>query len=186
MRRARIELFVLLLAFWLVLSDQPTVPLLTLGVLSAAGVAWLTGAHFERIVPASRPAVWRTPMRLWRFAVYGAWLLWRVLVSSVDVAWLVLHPRMPVEPYFLRFRTGLTSPVARTTLANSITLVPGTMTVRLDGDEFLVHALWPGAADDLRSGAMQRRVAVVFGEPREEGPVPLRWEPAGGSPGSVA
>lgn len=178
--RARIELFVLLLAFWVVLSNHPTVPLLTLGVLSAAGVTWLTGDYFERIAPASRRPVWRYPLRLGRFAAYAAWLLWRVLVSSVDVAWVVLHPRMPIEPYFLRFRTGLRTPLARTTLANSITLVPGTLTVRVDGDELLVHALWPGAADDLRTGAMQRRIATVFAEPREEGSVELRWEPAGG------
>ena len=177
--RTRVELFLLLLLFWLVLSDHRTGLQLTMAVLSAAGVAWLTGGFFERVVPASRPPVWRSPTRVGRFARYGVWLLWRVLESSIDVAWVVLHPRMPIEPSFLRFRTSLRTPLARTTLVNSISLVPGTLTVRLDGDELLVHALWPAAADDLATGAMQRRIAVIFSEPPPQGPVSLEWESAG-------
>lgn len=180
--RARIELFVLLLAFWLILSDHYEPLFIGMGVASAAAVAWLLGDFFLDLFPAPRPPLRRTPQRLWRFAVYVVWLLWRVLVSSVEVARVALHPRMPMEPGFVRFTTNLSSPMARATLANSITMVPGTMTVRLDGDEYLVHALWPGAAEDLRTAAMQRRIAHVFLEPPDEGPVDIRWEPAGREP----
>lgn len=177
--RARIELFVLLLAFWLVLSDHLEPLFIGMGVASAAGVAWLLGDFFHDLFPDPRPPLRRTPQRLWRYVVFIVWLLGRVLVSSVEVARVALHPRMPMEPGFVRFTTTLSSPMARTTLANSITLVPGTMTVRMDGDQFLVHALWPGAAEDLRTAAMQRRIAHVFLEPADEGPVDIQWEPAG-------
>lgn len=177
--RARIELFVLLLAFWLVLSDHMEPLFIGMGVASAAGVAWLLGDFFHDLFPASRPPLRWTPQRLWRFAAYILWLLGRVLVSSVEVARVALHPRMPMEPGFVRFTTTLSSPMARATLANSITLVPGTMTVRMDGDEFLVHALWPGATEDLRTAAMQQRIAHAFLEPADEGPVDIRWEPVG-------
>jgi multicomponent Na+:H+ antiporter subunit E len=177
--RARIELFVLLLAFWLLLSDERTPLMLGIGVVSAAGITWLTGGFFARVAATASPL--RTaPLRAWRTARYSVWLLGRVMAASVEVAWLVIHPRLPIEPGFVRFRTSLRSPLARTTLANSITLVPGTLTVRVEGDEFLVHALHPSSAEDLRTGAMQRRVAHVFLEPHEEGPVATDWEPAGG------
>lgn len=177
--RARIELFVLLLAFWLVLSDHLEPLFIGMGVASAAGVAWLLGDFFHDLFPARRPPLRRTPQRLWRFTTYVVWLLGRVLVSSVEVARVALHPRMPMDPGFVRFATALSSPMARATLANSITLVPGTMTVRMDGDELLVHALWPGAAEDLRTAAMQRRIAHVFLEPADEAPIDIHWEPAG-------
>lgn len=177
--RARGELFVLLLAFWLVLSDHLEPLFIGMGVASAAAVAWLLGDFFDSLFPPTRPPLRRTPQRLWRFAAYIVWLLGRVLVSSVEVARVALHPRMPMEPGFVRFSTNLSTPMARATLANSITLVPGTLTVRMDGAELLVHALWPGAAEDLRTAAMQRRIAHVFMEPADEAPVDVDWEPAG-------
>lgn len=175
--RARIELFVLLLAFWLVLSDHTEPLMLIAGVASAAVLAWLLGGFFGAVFSTERPPLRLTPLRAWRMASYVIWLLGRVFMSAVEVAWIVVHPRLPIEPGFLRFTTELRTPAARATLANSITLVPGTLTVRITGDEFLVHALWPRAADDLSSGAMQRRIADVFLEPSESGPVQVDWEP---------
>jgi multicomponent Na+:H+ antiporter subunit E len=58
----------------------------------------------------------------------------------------------------------LTSPLARTTFANSITLTPGTITLDVDGSSFTVHAITE-AMSDLSGSAMERRVAAVFGEP---------------------
>jgi multicomponent Na+:H+ antiporter subunit E len=52
--------------------------------------------------------------------------------------------------------------VARVVLGNSITLTPGTLTVDIDGDEYLVHALTEGAARDLLQDRMQTRVAGLF------------------------
>ena len=44
------------------------------------------------------------------------------------------------------------------TYANSITLTPGTVTVDIDDDGFLVHALTGDFGDDVRSGDMDKRV----------------------------
>ena len=44
------------------------------------------------------------------------------------------------------------------TYANSITLTPGTITVRLRGNDLTVHALTSDGALDLEGGAMDRRV----------------------------
>jgi multicomponent Na+:H+ antiporter subunit E len=46
-------------------------------------------------------------------------------------------------------------------LANSITLTPGTVTVRVEGSRFLVHALTDSAARGL-PGAMEKRIANIF------------------------
>jgi multicomponent Na+:H+ antiporter subunit E len=76
----------------------------------------------------------------------------------------------------VRFTTGLHSPAARTLLANSITLVPGTMTLSVDGGSFVVHALTPRATAALASGEVQRRIARIFGaEP--DAPPTMQWDP---------
>ena len=61
------------------------------------------------------------------------------------------------------FKTTLTSDFAKFVLANSITLTPGTVTVRIKNDEFLVHALTDFTANGV-PGDMERRVKHIFGE----------------------
>jgi multicomponent Na+:H+ antiporter subunit E len=169
--------FLILLGFWLLLSARLDPVFLGMGIGSAALVTALTHRLVTRAVgPGVGGPKVLARRALW-FAVYLAWLLSRIPPAGAQIAYHVLHPRIPIDPGVLRFRSGLSSPVARTILANSITLVPGTMTLEVDGDEFIVHAFIPSAADDLASGAMQNRIAAAFLEPAEPAPHVV-WEPA--------
>jgi multicomponent Na+:H+ antiporter subunit E len=94
--------------------------------------------------------------------VYLGWLVSRMVVASVQVAYFVLHPRMPLEPAVLRFRTRMRSPLGRVILANTITLVPGTLTMHVDDDEYVVHALVPSAAADLLTARSQNMIGRMF------------------------
>jgi multicomponent Na+:H+ antiporter subunit E len=71
---------------------------------------------------------------------------------------------MPIDPRVVTFKTMLKSDVARTALANSITLTPGTVTIDIVDDVFYVHAIAKEPADDLLEGAMERRIAHIFME----------------------
>ena len=48
--------------------------------------------------------------------------------------------------------------VKQTTL-NAITLTPGTVTIEIDKDTFLVHALSKELSEDLQSGEMDKLIA---------------------------
>jgi multisubunit Na+/H+ antiporter MnhE subunit len=125
----------------------------------------------------NRP-VWKSPVEVdvdqdrWEFAptlvhwgklfVYVFWLLIEIAKANIQVAYLVLHPRKPIRPLLLGFRVGLRSPISRVTLGNSITLTPGTLTLEIKEDWFLVHALGESSATSLLTGAMQQRVAGVY------------------------
>ena len=95
---------------------------------------------------------------------YLPWLLREIWLANLQVIRIVLHPRLPVDPVLVRVSTRLSSDLARTVFANSITLTPGTITIEVGPDEFLVHALTRTAAEDLRAGAMARRVGRIFGD----------------------
>jgi multicomponent Na+:H+ antiporter subunit E len=185
--KVAIALFVSLLGFWFVLSDQRSLLFLGIGAVSAAFVTWLTAPFVDDVVGDDPHPLSALPAQAWHLAAYVVWVLWRIMVSSLQVAWVVLNPQVPPEPRMLRFRTDLQSNLARVVLANTISLVPGTLTVQLDGDELLVHALVPEAADDLLDGRMQTRVARIFLEgdqrivdPRWEDPPELRVPPRRG------
>jgi multicomponent Na+:H+ antiporter subunit E len=177
-RRLTAVLFVSLLLFWFALSGRFDPLFVAMGVASAALVTWVTRDVVATALGEASPRG-RLPYRAWRAVVYVVWLLGRIFVASAQVAYFVLHPRVPLEPAVLRFRTTLRHPVARTILANSITLVPGTMTLRLVEGEYVVHALVPAAADDLVSGRMQTMIGAVFLEGPEPAPE-VAWEPGVG------
>ncbi len=170
--------FLLMLGFWLAISGQYDALFIGMGVVSAALVTWFTHRYVATNLGRHTPAS-TIPLRWARSIAYVVWLLGRIPPAGLLVAWVVLQPRLPVEPFVLRFTTHLESPVARATLANSITLVPGTLTLDVDVDtrEFTVHAFVPSAADDLVSGEMQNRIGRLFLQ--DPAPPPeVVWEPA--------
>ncbi|MFB6281783.1 MAG: monovalent cation/H+ antiporter subunit E [Haloferacaceae archaeon] len=108
------------------------------------------------------PEVGRTLRTLVRLAAYTPVLLWEIAKANVVLAYVVLHPRLPIGPRFVEFDAAVWGDMPVTTLANSITLTPGTLTVDVSRQHFLVHALIPDAEADLLGGALERLVRFVF------------------------
>jgi multicomponent Na+:H+ antiporter subunit E len=146
-----------LFAFWLALSGHYTVFLVMVGAASAVLCTLL--AIRLRILDDAH-AVHLLPHAL----TYWPWLVWEILKSAWGVALIVLNPRLPISPTLLIVKPSQKTPVGVATYANSITLTPGTLTVSLDKDEFLIHAVTREGADDLESGRMDARVRAFEGE----------------------
>lgn len=174
MMRARpIALFVALFLFWVALSGRLEPLFLVMGLASAVLVTRFGVPLLAEVLgaPEATPRV-----DLVRLIGYLGWLLTRIPPAAVDVALSILIRSRTPRPGVVRFRTGLHSPAARTLLANSITLVPGTMTLSVDGGEFVVHALSRRATRDLASAEVQRRIARIFRVEPDEPPA-MRWDP---------
>jgi multicomponent Na+:H+ antiporter subunit E len=165
--RTTLRWTVTLFAFWILLSGKLDPLHLVMGAACAALVA-LAARPLLELPPAIGPGA-SGPMPLalaGRFAAFQLWLLGQIVVGSCQVAWAVLHPRLPIAPRLLWVRASLPHPLARLVLANSITLTPGTATLDIDGDWLVVHALGETSARGLGSpeaeGEMTRRVRAVF------------------------
>lgn len=83
-------------------------------------------------------------------------LLIEIIKANLSITKLILAPQIEVEPCLVRFNTPLKTQAARVALANSITLTPGTITVSLEGNEFLVHALNKEIAGGLENSLFER------------------------------
>lgn len=150
--RYLLGLIVVLAAFWLVLSGHYKPLWLVFGASSVALVVWL--AH--RMDVLDREA---TPVHLtFRLPGYWLWLSWQVLLSATSLTLRVLRGPSAIKPSIRRFPHGQRSPVGETTLANSITLTPGTLSVRVDDDCIEVHSLHSDLLDQLENGDMRARV----------------------------
>ena len=151
--------FVILFPFWLLFSGKFDSFHITLGVICTLIVSCLSHDLFFANV---RAGDMRTILQ--RFLLYMPWHFYQILISNFYVAKLVLSPKMPIDPQIIKFKTKLESDISMMTLATSITLTPGTITMDIKDGEFIVHALDKKVAADLHTGEMEDRVAHVFME----------------------
>ena len=148
-----VSTFLILFAFWLLLSGYFTPFLMLAGVGCALAVV-LFARRMEVVDHEGHP-IHLAPRAL---LVYWPWLFKEIVKSAWSVATIILNPRLPISPTLVRVRTTQKTDVGRTTFANSITLTPGTISVEVGREEFLVHALTRAGARDLAGGEMDRRV----------------------------
>jgi multicomponent Na+:H+ antiporter subunit E len=149
----------IMFSFWILLSGHFDPLLLSLGIISSLLVAYWSHDLFlndKEIGPGIG--------RMLRFVRYFPWLMWQITLANIHLIYLTLHPKMPIEPKIIRFTTPLRTGLGIVTLANSITLTPGTVTIEGSQEEFVVHAITKTAAESLLSGEMQARVKEVEGD----------------------
>ncbi len=80
-----------------------------------------------------------SPRKLAYLIAYIPVFFWEMIKANFDVAYRVLHPRMPIKPGIVLIKTKLSSDSGKLALANSITLTPGTLTMDVRGDNLLIH-----------------------------------------------
>ena len=150
--------YLIVLAFWLLLSAHFDRFHVGAGVVCSVIVAY--ASHDLLFKDTGNHRLTKTL----RFIAYLPWLIYQIVLANIDVAKRALSPSMPIDPRVVTFKTILKSDMARTALANSITLTPGTVTIDIVDDVFYVHAIAKEPADDLLKGAMERKVAHIFME----------------------
>lgn len=146
-------LFLALFGFWLLLSGElDSHFLLASGILAAAVTTFIC----QRL-PGSEKVLGEK-VRIAAIPFYLPWLLYQVILANVDVIARVWNPSLPISPRLVKVPTYLSQPLALTLLANSITLTPGTVTVRVDDGELLVHTLDGKARKELLELPMEKRI----------------------------
>ena len=149
-----ISLFVILYIMWLLLSGHQEPLMLILGLFSVA-VVTLVSARMKVIDREGHP------MDLsWRILSYWPWLIYTIVRSNIDVARIILSPRMRISPTVTSLPCHLQTGLGQATYANSITLTPGTVCLKIDDSHVEIHALTKDMANDLKSGLMEQRVRL--------------------------
>jgi len=153
-----ISLGLTLFVTWLLLSGYFVPLLITFGILSVILVVFI--AHRMDVVDRESHPVHLTFV----LPGYWLWLLKEIVLSSIDVTRRVLAPKLRISPTLVRVKATQQSDLGKVIYANSITLTPGTVTLDMDGDVLLVHALSREGAASLEEGEMDRRVTRLEGD----------------------
>lgn len=147
-----IRSLLVLAAIWLLLSGHYSGLILSLGVLSVLLVTWFIW-RMDRV----DGELGVLPLRP-RLLYYLLWLMWQVVVSNIDLVRRIWDPTLPIRPTWQRLDIKVSSVLAKTLYANSITLTPGTLTTDVREDHFMVHSLSPDGIDELKKGGMEKQI----------------------------
>ena len=149
--------FLTVFVFWIMLSGEFDILLLVSAAISSALVAYFTHGIFMENVGKKHIYF------ILAFLGYIPWLLWQVIVANVEVAYLVLHPRLPIDPDLFKVKTALKDEMCLTILGNTITLTPGTVTVDINENELLIHAISKKHAADIIDRTIEKKVLKLEG-----------------------
>jgi multicomponent K+:H+ antiporter subunit E len=143
-----------LFAAWLLLNDRSAGQAVLAAVLAVA--IPLVTARFQPDHPRIRH--WPTVFRL------ALVVLWDIVVSNLQVAWLIIGPERRIAPRFVWLPLELRDPHAIASLAGIITMTPGTLSADLTDDRrhLLIHALNASDEAAVIAGIKQRYEAPLL------------------------
>jgi len=157
-----LALFMLTFAFWLLLTFD-----LSLANLIAGGAAALVASLLFTKYFFHRVFKFIQPVRYFWLLVYLVIFTWECIKANFDVAYRVLHPAMPIKPGIVKVKMELRSDFARTMLANSITMTPGTISVDIIDDILYVHWIYvrsedPKVYSQKIAGKFEKYIKKIF------------------------
>lgn len=129
-----VYLFLVLLIVWIALTRSMDLDELILGILISLLLSLFSYRNFHII---GFPGV--TIKKIVYLLIFIVVLFKEIIMANLDVAYRVIHPKMPINPGIVIIKTELKQDLARLILANSITLTPGTFTLDIADDELLIH-----------------------------------------------
>ena len=153
--RHTIFLSLSLTVFWLLNSGHNTALMLLLGAISIALVLYI--AHRMDVVDHEAQ-----PLHLTRkLPAFCAWLIKEIILTNLLVVKHIWLGNKTISPTLKTIKASQKTDIGKVIYANSITMTPGTVTVSLEGDQFMVHALLSESIEELEAGEMDRRVTQL-------------------------
>jgi len=159
--------FAAFFVFWILITASVSPQNMIRGLVVSAVVALISRFVFRIRWPEDI-----TPLFLLvRFPIFMIMLAWEVIKANINLAYILIRPRLMIEPAIVSYRSGLGGEFRKTVLADSITVTPGTLTLDAEGDELQVHCLAPSHKQGLFEGRCERLVLWLFrqsGQARKE------------------
>jgi multicomponent Na+:H+ antiporter subunit E len=157
-----VTVFILSMIFWIMLTFEFTFSNLIVGAIASL----ITSLIFTRFFVKNVYKLLQ-PQRYFWFFVYLFVFIWECIKANIDVAYRVLHPKMPIRPGIVKVKTTLKSDMAKMLLANSITMTPGTISVDIIDDYLYIHWIYISSDDPeiytgIITGAFEKYIKRII------------------------
>lgn len=140
-------MYVVFFLIWVIFNGQFTLEIAAFGVV-IAGLMYAFICKFLGYKPKTDVILLK---KLFYIIQYVFILSKEIIKANFAVIKMILSSRYEMEPVVVRFKTDLKTTPAKVLLANSITLTPGTITVSMEENEYVVHCLDKELADGINS-----------------------------------
>jgi len=151
--------FILLLVFWVILAGKIEIVSILLGLIVIIAVI----LYNQELIISKEENPFHTLFEYMAFLKFMGVLLVEIVKANIDVAKIVLDPKLPISPGFVSIKNPLNNSINQVIYGNSITLTPGTLTVDLNEREIVVHALTQSSASALPGSAIEKAI-IAFEE----------------------
>jgi multicomponent Na+:H+ antiporter subunit E len=101
-------------------------------------------------------------IRLQGLISFIVFFIYESIRGGIDVARRTLPPRMNIQPHFYYYQTHIQQPMARILFCNSISLLPGTLCVQMQGDQIEIHALSSNNEVEKELTKLENKVLAIF------------------------
>ena len=150
-------MYFLLFGFWVLLNGKWTTEIAVVGVIVCAALY----AFMCMFMGYSPKKEWQLALRLPRIIGYFFYLVGEIFKSAWGTMVLIWSPKQEIQPRVTSFHTRLKTDAGKVVLANSITMTPGTITVDVQDDLFLIHCLDETFDVGTEGFEMEDRIALV-------------------------
>lgn len=138
-------MYLLYFFLWVIFNGNFTLEICLFGIVIAGAVFAVTCKFMDYSIEKEK----KNLKNIGKFLRYVCVLIREIVKANFAVIPMILSEREEIEPTLVSFRTDLKTPSARAFLANAITLTPGTITVHLEEDSYVVHCLDESLADGM-------------------------------------
>jgi multicomponent Na+:H+ antiporter subunit E len=128
--------------------------------------SWWVGGPAVLLALFASMALLPPPHLVWyQLLRFIPFFLIRSLLGATDVAWRAFHPRLPIAPVLMSYQLQLPPGLARVIMVNSVSLLPGTLSVAVEQNRLNVHALCEQKNGLAALQQLELRVAQLFRVP---------------------
>ncbi|MFT5420614.1 MAG: multicomponent Na+:H+ antiporter subunit E [Candidatus Endobugula sp.] len=101
-------------------------------------------------------------IRMLRLFHFVPFFLLQSILGGWQTAMLALRPSMPIHPGFFRYNLRLKGPSARLFFIHLVSLLPGTVSAKLEDGQLLIHALEISPQNSHDINRCEQQVAKLF------------------------
>ena len=150
-------MYIILLLLWIVFNGKFTWEIFFIGAVICAALYWFICKFMGYSIKSDI----RTVKKIGQLFCYIVTVIVEVIKANGQVIHFILTSKYEVQPKLIRFKTDLKKEASRVTLANSITLTPGTITVTLEDDEYVVHCLDEELAEGMDESIFVQKLRAM-------------------------
>lgn len=140
-------MYLLYFILWVIFNGNFTLEIAIFGIVIAAAILAFTCKFMDYSIK-KEIGIYK---KVFKFFRYACVLVIEIVKANFSVIHMILSEKEELEPVLVSFKSNMKTPAGRAFLANAITLTPGTITVTLEGSEYVVHCLDRNLAEGMDS-----------------------------------